>query len=69
MLAPWKKSYDQPKQNIKKQSYFANKGPSSQSYGFLLGSSPGGSREFEGGDGAASLEMTYLITDRKGLED
>ena len=35
MLAPWKKSYDQPRQLIKKQShYFANKGPSSQSYGF-----------------------------------
>ena len=29
----WKKSYDQPRQNIKKQRhYFANKGPSSQSY-------------------------------------
>ena len=35
MLAPWKKSYDQPGQHIKKQRhYFANKGPSSQSYGF-----------------------------------
>ena len=35
ILAPWKKSYDQPRQLIKKQSpYFANKGPSSQSYGF-----------------------------------
>ena len=35
MLAPWKKSYDQPRQNIKKQRhYFANKGLSSQSYGF-----------------------------------
>ena len=34
MLAPWKKSYDQPKQHIKKQMTFANKGPSSQSYGF-----------------------------------
>ena len=34
-LAPWKKSYDQPRQHIKKQTYyFANKGPSSQSYGF-----------------------------------
>ena len=34
-LAPWKKSYDQPRQNIKKQRhYFANKGASSQSYGF-----------------------------------
>ena len=35
MLAPWKKTYDQPRQHIKKQKhYFANKGPSSQSYGF-----------------------------------
>ena len=35
MLAPWKKSYDQPRQHIKKQRhYFAKKGPSSQGYGF-----------------------------------
>ena len=35
MLAPWKKSYDQPRQRIKKQRhYFAYKGLSSQSYGF-----------------------------------
>ena len=35
MLAPWKKSYDQLRQLIKKQRhYFADKGPSSQSYGF-----------------------------------
>ena len=35
MLASWKKSYDQSIQHIKKQRhYFANKGPSSQSYGF-----------------------------------
>ena len=35
MLAPWNKSNDQPKQHIKKQRHsFANKGPSSQSYGF-----------------------------------
>ena len=34
-LAPWKRNYDQPRQHIKKQRhYFANKGPSSQSYGF-----------------------------------
>ena len=34
-LAPWKKSYDQPTQHIKKQRhYFANKGPSSQRCGF-----------------------------------
>ena len=32
---PWKESYDQPRQNIKKQShYFVNKGPASQGYGF-----------------------------------
>ena len=31
----WKKNYDQPRQHIKKQKYyFANKVPSSQSYGF-----------------------------------
>ena len=36
MLAPWKKSYDQPRQYIKKQRhYFTNKGPFSQSYGFF----------------------------------
>ena len=30
ILAPWKESYDQPRQHIKKQRhYFANKGPSS----------------------------------------
>ena len=35
MLAPWKKSYDKPRQHIKKQRhYFANKDPSSQSYSF-----------------------------------
>ena len=35
MLTPWKKSYDQPRQSIKKQRhYFANKGSSSQGYGF-----------------------------------
>ena len=38
MLAPWKKSYDQPRQHIKKQRYyFADKGPSSQSCGFSSG--------------------------------
>ena len=35
MLTPWKESYDQPRQHIKKQRrYFVNKGPSSQGYGF-----------------------------------
>ena len=38
MLAPWKKSNDKPRQCIKKQRhYFANKGPSSLSYGFSSG--------------------------------
>ena len=42
MLASWKKSYDQPRQHIKKTAYkkqkhyFANKGLSSQIYGFFL---------------------------------
>ena len=35
MFAPWKKSCNQLRQHIKMQRhYFANKGPSSQSYGF-----------------------------------
>ena len=34
-LMPWKEGYDHPRQHIKKQRhYFANKGPSSQGYGF-----------------------------------
>ena len=33
----WKKSYDHPRQHIKKQShYFTSKVPSSQSYGFSI---------------------------------
>ena len=35
---PWKESYNQPRQHIEKQRhYFANKGPSSQGYGFSSG--------------------------------
>ena len=38
MLAPWKKSYDQPREHIKKQRhYFADKGLSSQIYSFSSG--------------------------------
>ena len=38
MLTPWKENYDRPIQHIKKQRhYFANKGPSSQGYGFSSG--------------------------------
>ena len=37
MLAPWKKSYDKPRQHIKKQRHhFADQGLSSQSYGFFV---------------------------------
>ena len=36
MPTPWEKSYDQPRQHIKKQRhYFVNKGLSSQSFGFF----------------------------------
>ena len=36
-LALWKKNYDQPRQHIQKQRhYFANKGLSSQGYGFSV---------------------------------
>ena len=36
-LTPWKQSYDQSRQHIKKQrQYFANKGLSSESYGFSV---------------------------------
>ena len=35
---PWKESYDQPRQHIKKQRhFFVNKGLSSQGYGFSSG--------------------------------
>ena len=38
MVAPWKKCYDHPRQYIEKQRhYFANKGPSIESYGFSSG--------------------------------
>ena len=34
-FVPWKKSYDKPRQSIKKQRHhFSDKGPSSQRYGF-----------------------------------
>ena len=34
-LTPWKESYDQPRQHVKKQRHhFADKGPYSQSFGF-----------------------------------
>ena len=37
MLTPWKGSYDWPRKHIKKQRhYFANKGPSSQRFGFSI---------------------------------
>ena len=36
-LAPWKKSYDKPRQHIEKLRHrFTDKGPYSQSYGFRI---------------------------------
>ena len=32
--APWKKSYDQPRQHIRKHKHFLNKSPSSEIYDF-----------------------------------
>ena len=47
-VTTWKESYNQPRQHIKKQRhYFANKGPSSQSYGFSS------SRAVHGNQGSA----------------
>ena len=35
MLAPWKESYEKPREHSRKQRHhFADKGPYSQSYGF-----------------------------------
>ena len=34
MLAPWKKNYDRPRHTKEQRYYFADKGPSSQSYAF-----------------------------------
>ena len=37
MLAPWKKSYNKPRQHVKKQRHhFADKGPYNQHYGFSV---------------------------------
>ena len=39
MLVPWKKSYNQPRQHIKKQRHdFTDKGPSNLSYSFTSSS-------------------------------
>ena len=36
-LAPWKKSYEKPRQHVKNQRHcFANKYPYSQNYGFSI---------------------------------
>ena len=38
MLTPWKESYDQPREHIKKhRHYFVHKGPSHPGYGFSSG--------------------------------
>ena len=58
MLAPWKKSYDETRQCIKKQRHhLADKGPYSQSYGFS--SSPVQMRELEHQEGWAPKNWCF----------
>ena len=67
MFAPWKKSYDQPRQHIKKQRhYFANKCPCSQSYGFS--SSHVWMREFDYKESWAPNNWCFLYELEKTLE-
>ena len=50
MLTPWKESYDQPRQHIKKQRHYsASKDPSNQGYHFSSGQ---------------TSRVTLLVTDR-----
>ena len=59
-LAPWKKSYDKPREHIQKQRhYFANKGLSSQSYSFS--SSPIWMWEFNRKESRESTEELMLL--------
>ena len=68
MLAAWKKSYDKPRQHIKKQRhYFANKGPSSQSYGFS--SSHVRMWELDHKEGSASKNGYFELWCRRRLLD
>ena len=67
MRAPWKESYDKPRQHIKKQRYhFANKGPCSQSYGFS--SSPVQMWELDLKEGWALKNWWFWIVLEKTLE-
>ena len=64
MLAPWKESYDKPRQHIKKKRYhFSNRGPYSQSYGFSLGEGNGNPLQYSclenPMDGGAFLVVMY----------
>ena len=64
---PWKKSYDQPRQHIKKQRhYFADKGLSSQSYGFS--SSNCGSAGKESACNARDLDLIPELRRSPGEE-
>ena len=61
-LAPWKKSYDKPRQHIKKQSHcFADKRSYSQSYGFS--SSHIWMWEFDHKAGQVPKELMFLNCD------
>ena len=68
MLAPWKKSYDKPRQHTKKQrQYFANKGPPCQSYGFS--SSPVWIWELDYKESRALKKWCFWIVLGKTLEN
>ena len=65
---PWKKSYDKPRQYIKKQRYhFADKGLSSQSYG--LSSSHVQIWELDHKENWAPMNWSFLIVLEKTLEN
>ena len=68
MLAPWKKSYDQPRQHIKNQRHhFTNKGLSSQMYGFS--SSPVWTWELEYKESwAPKNQCFWIVVSEKTLE-
>ena len=76
-LAPWKKSYDQPRQHIKKQrQYFANNGPSSQGYSVSkesaynvgdLGLIPGLERCLGEGDGYPPVFLPGQFHEQRSL--
>ena len=71
MLTPWKESYDQPRQCIKKQRhFFSNKRLSNQGYGFSSGQDSAGSGATEDGltsRGGRNLRLPLYFTISQSL--